>query len=120
MDKGAADHWDECIVAQATLNDTLSYNCAADMSFLAPLVNIELKELWTLVCTIVEFHPSIVYLERCLGDIPLHTGFPCHIPAALLIGSVQVLIGEHLFIIIRISPLHALGFRSCCLAALVS
>ena len=120
MDKGTADHWDKCVVAQATLNDTLSYNRAADMPFLSSLVNIELEELRTLVCTIVEFHPSVVYLQRCLGDIPLHTGFPRHIPATLLIGSVQVFVGENLFVIIRISPLHALGFRSCCSAALVS
>ena len=120
MDKGATDHWDKCVVAQATLNDTLSYNRAADMPFLSPLENIELEKLRTLVCTIVEFHPSVVYLQRCLGDIPLHTGFPRHIPAALLIGSVQVFVGENLFVIIRISPPCALGFRSCCLAALVS
>lgn len=120
MDEGATNHWDKCVVAQATLNDTLSYNRAADMPFLSSFVNIELEELRTLVCTIVEFHPGIVYLEGCLGDIPLHTGFPRHIPAALLIGSVQVFVGENLLVIIRISPLHALGFRSCCLAALVS
>lgn len=119
MDEGATNHWDKCVVAQATLNDTLSYNRAADMPFLSSFVNIELEELRTLVCTIVEFYTGIVYLERCLGDIPLHTGFPRHIPAALLIGSVQVFVGENLLVIIRISPLHALGFRSCCLAALV-
>lgn len=52
MDEGATNHWDKCVVAQATLNDTLSYNRAADMPFLSSFVNIELEELRTLVCTI--------------------------------------------------------------------
>ena len=120
VNKGTAYHWDKCVITQATLNNTLSYNRATDVPFLPSFVNIELEELRTLVCTIVEFHPGIVYFQRCLGDIPLHTGFPRHISAALLIGSVQVFVGENLFVIIRISPLHALGFRSCCSAALVS
>ena len=92
----------------------------SDVPLFTTLNDVELKKPRTLICTIRQLYPGVIHIERCLGDIPLHTGFSRHIPAALLIGSVQVFVGENLFVIIRISPLHALGFRSCCFAALVS
>lgn len=120
MDKGTADHWDKCVVAQATLDNSLSYIRAADVPLFTTLNDVELEKPRTLICTIRQLHPGVIHIERCLRNIPLYTGFPRHIPTALLIGSVQVLVRENLVVVIRISPLHALGFRSCSFTALVS
>lgn len=119
VDKSATHHRDESVVTQTALNNSFSYNRAADVPFLPSFINVKFKEGGALVCPVHQLHPCVVHIERCLRDVPLHTGFPRHILAAFLIGSVQVSVSKNLLVIIRISPLHALSFRSCCLAALI-
>lgn len=100
VDECPGEHRHDGIIAQASLNDTLTYDSTPDVSVLTTLVQIELVEARRLVLPGHEPIVGVQHIQRSLRYVPLHTGFPRYIAPAALVGLVQMGVAENLGIII--------------------
>ena len=79
------------------------------MSELAALVKVELKEARAPICTPAQALIDLVDGKRGGRNVPLHARLPRNGPAALSIRRVQVLVGEHLRVIVAVTEPVFLG-----------
>ena len=95
VDERALKHGNQGVVTEAALHDALHNAGAADMAVFAALVQVELVEAGAFELPTLQFSKGLVHVERSVGDVLLHTGFPCYSTTAAFIGTVQVLIAEN-------------------------
>lgn len=100
IDKGTLKDRHKGVVAQAALDDPLTYDRAADMTMLPALIQVKLVKAGAFEFPGCELVVCVQDVQRRVGRVFLDAGLPRHTATAALVRLIEVLIAEHLVVVI--------------------